>query len=429
MKTPSKVEIVAAVLCFGLFVFLSLNWHSHSPKFTYHSEIWADRAGYHSYLPAAFDYAFDPAKFPKGIDSRTGNGFYLDSIPGKVITKYTCGEAILRIPFFLIGKLLRPTNDVNGAGFTGIDHCMIDVAASFYCVLGLFLLQTVLKRRWGGRTSWKAVLAILTGTNLLFYVIGDSGMTHAYSFFLFAAFIFLNERIVMLGRSFSKNFFLGVVAGLIVLTRPTNVVFLPVGILLATGSWSDAYMRIRTMLDPRSIFAMGTGSLIMLLPQIAYWNYAFGSPMVWSYGQERFTRLADPPLTPFWFAPYNGLFLYAPLLILILIGSAARFRSSPVTTTLGWSIFLVVSYVSASWFAWTYGCGFGSRNFVEYGVVFAFPLAGILGSGHRYRWLTGAAVLACCLYTLKLTFSSPNCWFGDVWDWHMFASLLFGSIS
>lgn len=418
--------VIGAVLLFGLFIFLSLNWHSHFTKFNYHSEIWADRAGYHVYLPAAFDYHFDPAAFPEEIDARTGHGFFLDSIPGKVITKYPSGEALLRIPFYLIGKLVRPAEDPNGAGFTLVDHAMVDIAASFYGALGLLLLFLVLIKRVRESVALAVVLAILAGTNLLFYAIANPGMSHVYSFFLFAAFIFLVERLVHRPPSHRRHLLLGIVAGLILVTRPTNVLFIPLALAITATSWAEVAARFRKFLQPRMAAPFLLGAFLMCLPQMAYWYYAFGTPIKWSYSGEGFTNYLNPQLIPVWFAPANGLFPYSPLVLLTLLACLVRSKAMPVMTGTTWLTFLAVSYLSASWFAWGFGCGFGSRNFVEYGALFAFPLATLLNAPFRQRKLLTALVVLCCLWTVKLTYSSEVCWFGSDWDWRMFMRILLG---
>jgi hypothetical protein len=424
MRAGGKwVVVFLAVL--GTLIFLSLNWHSHQPKFTYHSEIWGDRAGYHVYLPALFEYGFDATRFPESMDQRTGQGFALDTLSGRVVTKYTSGVAILRAPFYLLGSWFTASDDPGGAGFTLVDHAMVNVSAAFYCSCGLALLFLILRRRYPlGVVIW-SLLAILTGTNLLFYTIGDSGMSHVYSFFLFALWTYLIDRSASEPFTPLAALLLGVVAGLVVLLRPTNVLFLPLPVLFLEGSSGVVRLRARAIFSVGNILWAVMGGLLVWLPQMAYWVYAFGKPLVWSYGQEGFPYLLEPRMIPFWFAPYNGLFLYNPLLLVlfVLIPVVAKTRGVAAAT---WIAVLGVSYICASWFAWTFGCGFGSRNFVEYAALFAFPVCEVLGTTHRAKVLARGLVLACCLYTLKLTLSCSNCWFGEVWDWTMFGRLLLG---
>jgi hypothetical protein len=92
-----KISFLTFIL--GFFIFLSLNRHSKSGIQNYHSEIWADKAGYYIYLPAFFIYNFQVDGLPAEIDKKTGNGFIVRD--GKIITKYTYGVALLQAPFFI----------------------------------------------------------------------------------------------------------------------------------------------------------------------------------------------------------------------------------------------------------------------------------------------------------------------------------------
>src|SRR5680860_135802 len=94
------LQIIGIILFSGILLFLTFNRHSKSKDLDYHSEIWADKAGYYVYLPAAIKYKFNPVNFPDSIDVKTGNGFMLDYEHKKIRTKYTCGVALMQLPFF-----------------------------------------------------------------------------------------------------------------------------------------------------------------------------------------------------------------------------------------------------------------------------------------------------------------------------------------
>jgi len=414
------------VLLFGLFTFLSLNWHSHAPKFNYHSEIWADRAGYHVYLPATINYGFDASNFPKGLDKKTGYGFSVDSIPARIFTKYTCGVALLRLPFYLIGDLFRSEPSIEPAGFTELDHAMVDVAASFYGAAGITLLWILLRRRYGRRPATLASFGMLAGTNLLYYIVADPGMSHVYSFFLFALFLFLLARVSAHGWTVGCAMMLGATAGLTILVRPTNLVFLPIGAFLMLGTWQSAKTRARAFTQPAFLLPALVSGAAILVPQMLYWYYLYGVPVAWSYGSEGFTQWASPHFIPFWFAPYNGLFTYAPLLLVVLLISLPAMFKKKVEALTAWTAFIVVSYMSAAWFSWTFGCGFGARNIVEYTTILAFPIAVTVQSAGRSRWVIIGAIILCSAYTLKLMYSYDSCWFGTTWDWPMFSRILLG---
>ncbi len=419
-------EIACTTVLFGVLTFLGINWHSHSPKFTYHSEIWADRAGYHSYLPAFLDYRADPALFPKGIDDLTGNGFELDSIPHRMVTKYPVGVAMLSAPFYLLGKVLRTKQDAAMAGFSPIDHIMVDVAAAFYCSVGCLFLFLLLRRNHSALTAIGTVLALLTGTNLLFYTIGDPGMSHVYAFFLLSCFVLAHAHILDFGPSRRRLLLLGFIGGLVVVTRPTDILLLPFLLLITAATKKEARDRFIAMVNVKAIAPFLFGFLLACLPQLIYWQFTFGNFIHWSYTGEGFTHWKDPAIVPFWLSPYNGLFTYSPLVLLTLMLSWIGMKPLGIQYLTIWSSFLVFSYICASWWAWTFGCGFGSRNFVEYGPILTVPIAYMISRSHRYTHLISLLIILCCFYTVKLTFSYDQCWFGGIWDWEMFSNTLLG---
>src|SRR5690554_5459863 len=100
MTSTGRILAWMGVLAFtALVIFLSFNRHSKSGYFNYHSEIWADKAGYYVYLPAAFKFNFDSRQFPDSIQIKTGGGFELLQDQQKVVTKYPYGVALLQAPF------------------------------------------------------------------------------------------------------------------------------------------------------------------------------------------------------------------------------------------------------------------------------------------------------------------------------------------
>jgi hypothetical protein len=186
MEMKSKTAALVLVLLTGLNIFLALNRHSRSNPYSYHGELWADRAGYFMYLPAATSFGFDARRFPAGLDTLTGGGFTLDTLTGRVLTKYTSGVALLQAPFYLAGHGAAHVLGIPAGHFGPVDRVIVDVAAPVLLSLGLWCLFLVLRVRHGDGLSAWTLLGIYAGSNLFYYTIGDPGMSHVYSFFLFA---------------------------------------------------------------------------------------------------------------------------------------------------------------------------------------------------------------------------------------------------
>jgi hypothetical protein len=129
----------------------------------------------------------------------------------------------------------------------------------------------------------------------------------------------------------------------------------------------------------------------------------------------------NPYFAEVWFAPLNGLFLYTPLAVFIVGGLVYMVIKRIPNGILLLSLFILVSYLFASWQTWYFGCSFGQRSFVEYYAVFAVPL-GILIRDAFYR--TGLLVWPLLIVFLLLVIqvnqrmarSFERCFFGSVWD-------------
>jgi hypothetical protein len=182
----TKKEFLYLLFFFILFTFLALNRHSKAEIFTYHSEIWADKAGYNVYLPSLFIYKFDAASFPDSIDDKTGNGFIINTKNNKIITKYPYGVSLLQSPFWLISHFI----DKEKNGFSKIYNISIDVSAIFYFIFGMFFLYKLLNINENKNLTIIVLLVSLLSTNLLYYTIWETGMSHIYSFVFFSLLLY-----------------------------------------------------------------------------------------------------------------------------------------------------------------------------------------------------------------------------------------------
>lgn len=413
-----------------LNVFLAFNYHSHAPRFSYHGALWADRAGYFIYLPATFQYGFQASDFPIGLDTLTGNGFALDDPLNVVRTKYTSGVAILQAPIYILAHTVSSLGGHSEEAFGDVDHLVVTIAGPLFASLGLLFLFGSMRDRFSQGTSLLLLFVTYAGSNLFFYTVGDPGMSHVYSFFLFAAYLALQRHINKTkGGSICTSILLGSVIGLILLIRPTNLVFLLAAPFYAAGSWMDVRQRIDILLKPSRILIVVTCAVLVWLPQLMYWKHAYGSMLIWPYSGEGFSGWASPKLLLFWLSTNNGLFPYSPIYFFALVGAVLLWRMGqrPFAASVLLA-FLATSYLGASWWVWHFGCSFGSRTLAEYMALFPFAI-GALYEKIRIRWghaLSAGILLLLVVLELKLIYSYGNCWFEGDWNWTAFSHLLFG---
>jgi len=403
-------------------LFLTFQIHRDREFFTWKSELWADRAGYYIYLPATFLYGFDAAKAPEKICEKTGDGFWIDDANNKIRTKYPLGEAILLSPFFLLTHVISLVFDLpEEGGFSPAYHWMIDVAAVIYLVLGLMLLKKVLQRYFSSAIQYLTLFFLYAGTNLYYYTVNDGSMSHVYSFFLFALFLVALIRFLESGNH--PWYLLMVFAGsLAVVTRPTNILLFSLFFLWDITSMKAFFGRLKTFFKPLYLGTFIIVLFLVLLPQLLYWHYLHGSYIMYTYGDEGFTNWKNPYLLEVWFSPLNGLFTYVPMVLLMLAGSLLMILRREFNGWVTFGFFLVVSYLSAAWQTWYFGCSFGQRPFVEYFAILVVPLGFVINLAMQQRYFLAKGVMVTLLlffswFTLRLTYAYEKCFFGAMWDW------------
>ncbi len=409
------------VIFYSICCFLSLNRHSKDEVFNYHSEIFADKAEYYIYLPALFIYDFKANQLPYQIDKKTGSGFIADTIKNKILTKVTYGVALLESPFFIVTHLLSKKLGYPADGFSIIYNRMIDISGVFYAVFAVIFLYFFLIRYVASKIAVIVLSCLFFGTNLFYYSIFETGMSHIYSFFLFSVFLFLSGLMFKPNQPFLLNILFGVVIGLIIMVRPINVIFLPVFLMFNQPDLK----KIKKLFLP--FLFIGISAFIVIIPQLIYWKYASGNYLMYAYPNEGFTNLFSPKILNLWFSTNNGLVIFSPLVILLLSGIIFMRKQYPK-----WSLFLIIyfiliSYIFSSWWCWNYGCSYGSRPFVEYYVIFSLPFCFfvkyILEKKVRL-YLFAPIVILCVAWNLKLIFSFDGCWYGGDWDWKGLVTML-----
>jgi hypothetical protein len=423
MVLQTKDKIVFLLL-FLLLLFISLNRHSQHPPFDYHSELYTDKAGYHVYLPAFFYYHMDGEQMPADIDKKTGTGFQIHD--HKIITKYPIGVSLFELPFFGVAAAIDSFHGVSeNKGYTTAHHKVLSLSGVFYGTIGLLLFFVISIQFWklSRRKAYLLLLMILCCSNLLYYITRDPGMSHVYSFFVFASLLYVIYIILKRGTISWYNLVLVLFLGsLVIALRPLNLMFIAFPMIyillthtkeIASLKWDKAYLGI------------GLGVIAAMVPmglQMAYNQYAFGSLIADSYASESFSRWYRMDLLAFWFGANNGVFIYIPILLLVVIWVIQQLRLGEFTSLLFIGYILAISLTYAAWWTPTLGCGFGHRGFTEHLVFFALPISAVVNKLNtkttRLLWFTSAAI---CVLLFIGQYNFDDCWRGDgPWDWAEF---------
>jgi hypothetical protein len=426
----NKKEIGFFLTLLVVSLFLTFKIHHGKGQYNFRSEIWADRAGYYIYLPALFIYHFDAKNCPEKIDERTGYGFVIDQKNNTINTKYNYGVAALVSPFFLVAYVMSPIlNVADEGGFGLLYHKVINVAAVIYLILGLWFLKRFLSFYFTSALQYVILFFIYTGTNLLFYTVDNTLMSHVYSFFLFSVFLVMLKKFLTDKSDYRSFLWMSLTYALILLIRPTNALLLILFFLWDAVSLAGVGERIRIFFKPKYLISFCAVIFLVFIPQMFYWKYSRGGFLAYTYDSETFSNWNHPKLLEIWFATLNGLFLYTPIALIMILGMIWMIVKRIPNGLLTLFLFFLISYIFASWVRWYFGCSFGQRSYVEYYAIFAIPFGYVLRDSLRIRSLLvkiPAVILLVCFsyYNGMMMLKFDQCFFGSTWDWVQFGKQL-----
>ena len=415
----NKLKVVLIFISvFGLFSFISLNRHSSAKPFTYHTELWADKAGYNVYLPSLFIYDFNANSFPKKIDYNTGNGYSLDTTSGKVITKYPYGVSLLQSPFWLIAHCISYKKD----GYSFYYQKSIDVSASFYLTLGLFFLFFVFNQRHSLKQSVLLCLTVILSSGIFYYGIFETGMSHIFSFCVLSILLYslLNKN------KFSSTYypiFIFSIAVLYIIIRPINSLFIIPIILYFLYIDDKNYLNRDTIRNLRfkDFFLFLLIFILFAIPQLTYYKYAFGNFLAKSYQNESFEIPTFGRVKELLFSPNNGLLIYYPICIILIIYSIVKKHKFSFLVILLFAIYVLIY---SSWWSLSLGCGFGHRAMNDIFIALFFPF---LTSSKKISKILTFTFIILVLVNIKFIFSYDSCLYTSLnWDFTEYSSILFG---
>ena len=340
------------------------------------SVIQSDVKGYYLYLPSFFihhdmtlDYINeDPARY-------SGKIWTLKTPAGNRIIQFTCGQALLYSPFFLIAHGVAPLLGYESYGYSPPYKLALLVSSIFYLALGLFFLRKLLKRYFSDPATAISLFVVVIGTNFLYYSSKEATMSHLYNFSFIVFFIY-NMVIWLEKPTISKTILLGFITGMIVLIRPTNVLVIVLFLLWGVSSWNGFLDRIKFLLKSYwRITLMIFVFFLVWVPQFLYWKEITGSYLYFSYQERAMFFLNDPEIINVLFSYRKGWLLYTPIMIFSFIGILFLYKQN---RELFWPvlIFTVLNiYLLSSWCFWWYGGSFGQRTFIDSYGILAFPIA------------------------------------------------------
>ena len=238
MLFKTSISFFYKHICEVLLFFL-IGYFFFTKDFTnkYDKVIMAEGHGYYAYLPAVYiyhDLSFSffnkvhPVYYhPTFAEPRTKE--FITEFDGVKLDKYYPGVSLLWLPFFLLAHIIALLFHLPADGYSDIYQYGIGIAGIFYTYLGLRFTKKILSH-YAIPLSIQAITltCILFGTNLLMYAAVWSSQTHAYSFFLIAAFCWFFIQLMQSSYIY-KNYALCmcfILLAFIFTVRPQNIIIL-----------------------------------------------------------------------------------------------------------------------------------------------------------------------------------------------------------
>lgn len=398
-----------AVLLFliALAAGIHANHYRIDTMLTHRSDPW----GYYQYLAATLG-THEWLELPWAHTLENGNHLCM----------FTIGVAYLMAPFFYATAGIAAMLGQPVTGYSASFYYGQFIGSAFYLAAGGHLLFHALRRRFPVRVAIVVPLILFGASNLYFYTVMEPGMSHVYSFFLFAWMHYLTVRMLERPRA-DRLFALFICAGLLVLVRQLNAVALLFPLLYGSPIREALELRWNWLKRyPKATVAGVAGAALLITPQLIYWKAVTGSLLVFTYGKkDESFNWTDPHLLDVLVSHQNGWWVYTPIMLIttaILLYGAAR-------KIMGMRLLLVVLaltwYTYASWWSWWLGGGFGHRGFIELYALLSIPLA--IGMQHvmRQRILVKVlciGVLAVLIVlNIRMTYLYHWPWEGPEWTW------------
>jgi hypothetical protein len=338
-----------------------------------------DYYGSYLYLPALFIYEDIGIKNFEVFDSLNNvyNNtpmFYQFSAAsdGKLVIRFFAGMSYMFLPGFLTGHIIALVTDYPADGFSLPYQRALLVSGMIISLLGLFFARKILLRFFDDVTTAISLFFLFVGSNLIFFYTYGNDAPHLYLFTLYTIFIWLSiswhdkPGIV-------KAALLGLVTGLIIVSRPSEMISLIIPVAWGVYNWRTFRQKVALLIQNYHHLLIALLIVILtVLPQLLYWKVVSGSFFFSPYDDPSSTlKLSDPQFASVLFGFRKGWFIYAPMMIFPVVGLLMMFRKYP-GYALPLLIFVVLNtYLIASF---TSLISFGWRAFIQSYAMLILPM-------------------------------------------------------
>jgi hypothetical protein len=368
----------------------------------------ADGLGYFAWTRAALDGEIDFCRYPSVekaavVIVHRPTATNPDNV--RCSDRYPPGLAILQFPVMAaLSHRTDPTVVVTPA-----QHDASVTLGALALVLTCLLVTATL-RRLGARSGWVqlAIFGFVFGAGMFAFATYAASYVHIHVAMFVALLAWAGTALLQQGRN-ARTVVSGLVAGFfIVAMRNADVVIvitLAVAYTLAALRTRDGPWRRRLGTVVVDLLPLAIGVIAAAALQLGLNHHVTGEWRLSSYGKgESFDFSVSHHRQVLW-SYQRGLFVYAPLVLVTLVGGLLV-RRARAWATLYLVLIAALTAIYGFWFAWDLGggAGFGHRGFVDIAPIGAI-VAGLVVEALRPRARVAAAVVVvlCAAWSMLFT--------------------------
>ena len=389
--------IIAAYLIISNFVFFPTQIISY------------DIYGYYLYLPQTFIFHDLSMHNPSQVLSLmeqygSSSTFYQATIlpDGTYVMKYSMGLAILYSPFFFIAHALAPVFGYAADGYSFPYQLSLFLGGLMYSIAGFWFLRKVLLKYFSEIITSISLLLIVAATNIPVHMAmyGQNAMSHNYLFALYCMALWFT---IQWHETFRMKFiiYLGIVCGLAVLSRPTEIVILAIPVFWNVFSWNSFKEKFNILRKHYGqIFLFGAIVFSIGFLQLIYWKIHTGHFLYYSYSANpgEGLELFSPYISQFLFSFRKGWIIYTPIMLFAFAGFYFMYKNNRkiFLSVLAYTLFNL--YLISSWSTWWYAQSFSQRPMVPALAVLVIPL------GYFIQWLLQQKIFTRTILSVVIAF-------------------------
>jgi len=295
---------------------------------------------------------------------------------------YPLGPSVLWIPFFsFVHTMVIIINSLGfplpSNGYADSYQIAIGLVNTGFVLVGVLLMNRLLRRFYSPFVASTASLVILFGTNLLYYGSLDVLNSHPASFLLSCIFTYL---FVLHRESMSKRQWLGlgILLGFMTLVRLQDSLFvlMPLSFLIQKCLSKKPMLKVKIFTP---LFILLLGACIGFLPQLLVSKTLYGTFFLLPYtlGGAAFPT-GENKLLQLFINDQKGLLFYSPLFIAGLMGLFMLKSKTAALKIPFLAVIITVFILIGSWSGWSQGEAFGMRMFISLLPIIAFGLAEVI---------------------------------------------------